>query len=102
MADIDDPGAKRFIFRSGDQLFAGFVVRSAGAVYGWVDRCPHAGMPLAGFGDRYLTREGDRILCAAHGALFRLHDGLCTSGPCANAALHPWPVRVWEGLVLTI
>ncbi|HEY5107233.1 MAG TPA: Rieske (2Fe-2S) protein [Caulobacteraceae bacterium] len=102
LADIGDPGAKGFIYRSGDQLFAGFVVRRGGAVHGWVDRCPHAGMPLAGFGDRYLTREGDLILCASHGALFRSHDGLCTSGPCAGAALRPWPVRLERGLVMTV
>ena len=100
LADLADPGAKGFIFRAGDQLFLGFLVRKAGAVHGYIDRCPHAGMPLAGFGDHYLTREGDLILCASHGALFRMNDGVCTSGPCAGLALRPWPVRVEDGLIL--
>jgi len=88
------------VFRSGDRLFAGFVVRAGARAFGWVDRCPHAAMPLAGFGDRYLTGEGDLILCAAHGALFRRHDGLCIGGPCAGRSLTPWPVRVENGVVL--
>jgi nitrite reductase/ring-hydroxylating ferredoxin subunit len=75
LADIGDPGAKGFVFRAGERLFTGFVVRVGHNAFGYVDRCPHAGMPLAAFGDRYLTREGDLILCASHGALFRLDDG---------------------------
>ncbi len=101
LAEIDDPGAKGFIFRHGDYLFAGFVVRQGEAVAGFVDRCPHAGNPLAAWGDRYLTREGDLIFCAAHGALFRPLDGLCIAGPCAGRALWPWPVRVEAGAVVT-
>ncbi len=101
LADIADPGAKGFIFRHGDYLFLGFVVRRGGAIAGFVDRCPHAGNPLAAFGDRYLTREGDLILCAAHGALFRPTDGLCIGGPCAGRALTPWPVRVEGDEILT-
>ena len=35
------------MFRDGDDLFLGFVVRSAGELVGYVDRCPHTGLPLA-------------------------------------------------------
>ncbi len=76
-------------------------MRRGGSIAGFVDRCPHAGNPLAAFGDRYLTGEGDLILCAAHGALFRPLDGVCIGGPCAGAALTPWPVRVEDGTVFT-
>jgi nitrite reductase/ring-hydroxylating ferredoxin subunit len=82
------------MFRAGEALFLGFVVRSQGGVRGWIDRCPHAGFPLAFPPDRYLTREGDLILCGSHGALFRPHDGLCVGGPCAGRHLLPWPVSV--------
>jgi nitrite reductase/ring-hydroxylating ferredoxin subunit len=81
-------------------MFAGFVVRRGGVVAGYVDSCPHAGWPLALF-DRYLTREGDRILCSGHGALFRVEDGVCTAGPCAGRALEAWPVKVEDGAVVT-
>ena len=50
---------------------------------------------------RFLTREGDFILCSSHGALFRLGDGLCVAGPCAGRSLKPWPVRVDGDTVVT-
>ncbi len=98
---LRDPGARGFIFREGEALFMGFVTRRGEAVKGWIDRCPHAGMPLAVVPDRYLTREGDLILCASHGALFRPDDGLCVGGPCAGRPLWPWPVRIADGVVVT-
>jgi nitrite reductase/ring-hydroxylating ferredoxin subunit len=98
--EIADPGAKGFEFRDGDARFAGFVVRQGGAARGYVDSCPHAGWPLASLGGRYLTREKDLILCAGHGALFRLEDGVCVAGPCAGAGLEVWPVAVVGGAVV--
>jgi nitrite reductase/ring-hydroxylating ferredoxin subunit len=100
LTDLADPGAKGFVFRQDEALFHGFLVRAAGEVRGWVDRCPHAGLPLTFLPDRYLTREGDRILCGSHGALFRL-DGLCVGGPCAGESLTSWPVRLDHGDVVT-
>ncbi len=93
LADLAEPGAKGFRFREGDALFHGFIVRAAGEVRGWVDRCPHASLPLAFTPDRYLTASGDMILCGSHGALFR-HDGLCIGGPCAGQSLTLWAVRI--------
>ena len=101
LAEIADPGAKGFLFREGDALFLGFVVRRGEAVVGYIDRCPHVGMPLAMTPDRYLTREGDLILCASHGALFRIADGMCVGGPCAGRGLHEWAVRTDGGAVAT-
>jgi nitrite reductase/ring-hydroxylating ferredoxin subunit len=92
--ELADPGSRGFLFREGEFLFMGFVVRVGDGVSGWVDHCPHAGMPLAVVPNRYLTREGDLILCASHGALFGLDDGKCVGGPCAGKSLWPWRVRV--------
>lgn len=101
LAEIPDPGAKGFVFREGERMFLGFVVHRAGGVFGYVDVCPHAGSPLANPVGRFLTREGDLILCAAHGALFRIEDGLATSGPCAGDRLRVWPVAVVGDQVVT-
>jgi nitrite reductase/ring-hydroxylating ferredoxin subunit len=102
LIEIPEPGSKGFDFRLGQDVFAGFVVRKAGRVAGYIDECPHAGWPLAVLPDRYLTRENDRIFCGGHGALFRIEDGLCTSGPCEGDRLEPWPVAVdADGMVRT-
>jgi len=101
LAEIADPGSKGFLFRQGEALFMGFVVRLGDEVCGYLDRCPHTGLPLSILPDRYLTRESDLILCSSHGALFRLGDGYCVAGPCAGRRLWPWPVRIEGADVVT-
>jgi nitrite reductase/ring-hydroxylating ferredoxin subunit len=101
LAELADPGAKGFRFRQDRALFAGFLVRQGSEIRGYVDSCPHNGWPLSVLDDRYLTRDGDRIICAAHGAVFRPLDGLCVGGPCADEHLSPWPVAVLGGEVFT-
>jgi nitrite reductase/ring-hydroxylating ferredoxin subunit len=100
LSDLPDPGAKGFRFREGEQLFHGFVVRASGEVRGWIDQCPHAGLPLAFTPDRYLTSAGDHILCASHGALFRL-DGACVAGPCVGQRLSPWSICLEGDAIVT-
>lgn len=101
LADLADPGSKGFRFRQDSKMFAGFVVRIGTEIRGYVDSCPHAGWPLAAWDDRYLTREGDLILCGGHAALFRPLDGVCIAGPCADERLTPWPIAVVDGQVVT-
>lgn len=98
---IDDGAARNFVLAIGDGRFHGFVVRRGGEVHGYVDRCPHMGLPLAKRLDDYLAPEGDLIACSWHGALFEIGTGACVGGPCAGGALTPWPVRVEDGLLKT-
>lgn len=98
---LADPGARNFVLQIGEDLFHGFVVRQGREVRGYVDRCPHAGLPLAQHLDQYLTPDGAMIVCAWHGALFEPAEGRCVGGPCANARLTPWPVEVRDGMVRT-
>ena len=99
--DIAEPGARSFVLQIGEAYFHGFVVRKDGAVAGYVDRCPHAGNPLAIELDRYLTPDGSLILCAWHGAAFEPLTGACVAGPCAGGRLTPWPVQVAAGVIRT-
>ena len=101
LADLPDPGARNFVLQIGEAYFHGFVVRKDGAVRGYVDRCPHMGLPLAKRLDDYLTDSGDLIECDWHGALFRPEDGMCVAGPCAGQRLRAWPVEVVGGRVRT-
>ena len=99
--DIPDPGSRAFHVRALDKLFLGFVVRRGEALMGYVDSCPHTGQPLGGPTGRHVTRENDLILCTGHGALFRIEDGVCTSGPCEGQRLEEWAVVIVDGAVVT-
>ena len=98
---IADGAARNFVLQIGEAYFHGFVVRKDGAVAGYVDRCPHAGNPLAIELDRYLTPDGSLILCAWHGAAFEPLTGLCVAGPCAGGRLTPWSVKTEGGVIRT-
>ncbi|WGU39055.1 MULTISPECIES: Rieske (2Fe-2S) protein [unclassified Phenylobacterium] len=98
---IADGAARNFVLQIGEGFFHGFVVRRGGEVRGYVDRCPHAGLPLAQKLDDYLTPTGDLIACSWHGALFDIDSGACVGGPCAGSALRPWPVVLADGWIRT-
>jgi nitrite reductase/ring-hydroxylating ferredoxin subunit len=90
LADLPDGGARGFdpFGRGRDTVFA---VRQGGAVRVWADRCPHHGTPMPWRKDAYLNAAGDRIVCAAHGALFEPDTGLCVQGPCLGERLRALP-----------
>jgi nitrite reductase/ring-hydroxylating ferredoxin subunit len=98
---IADGAARNYVLQIGDKRFHGFVVRKGEAVFGYVDRCPHAGLPLAQELDRYLTPDGDLIMCSWHGAVFTVEAGACVCCPCVGAKLSPWPVEAREGRIVT-
>jgi nitrite reductase/ring-hydroxylating ferredoxin subunit len=101
LESIADPGARNFVLQIREAFFHGFAVRRGGAVFGYVDRCPHAGLPLAQALDAYLTPDKALIACSWHGALFTIEDGLCVAGPCGGARLGAWPLKVEGGRVVT-
>lgn len=98
---IADGAARNYVLQIGEARFHGFVVRKGEAVFGYVDRCPHQGLPLAQQLDHYLTPDGGLIACSWHGAVFTVEEGTCVGGPCVGARLSPWPVAVREGRVVT-
>jgi nitrite reductase/ring-hydroxylating ferredoxin subunit len=99
LALIPDNTARNFVIELRAGRFHGFVVRRGDTAYGYVDRCPHMGLPLAQKLDDYLA--ADKIACSWHGALFDIATGKCLAGPCPGAALTPWAVRVDAGTIIT-
>jgi nitrite reductase/ring-hydroxylating ferredoxin subunit len=101
VADIAEPGARSVVVQIGEAYFHGLLVHRDGVIRGYVDRCPHLGVPLARKLDDYLTPDANLIACSWHGALFRVEDGMCVGGPCAGGRLTQWPVTVVDGIVTT-
>jgi len=100
LGDIEDGQARGFSLADGREIF---VVRAGTAVYGYLNVCPHQGTPLDWTPDRFISDDTGLVLCATHGAMFEIADGLCVSGPCAGAHLRAVPVRVnGDGQVVVV
>lgn len=94
LSDIADGGSQRFTADVDGSPQALMAVRRDRRVFVYVNACPHIGAPLDFLPGRFLNSEGTHILCANHGALFRIEDGLCVHGPCAGKALQAIPAAV--------
>ena len=101
LARIADGGARNYVLQMRAGRFHGFAVRQGERAYGYADRCPHAGLPLAQRLDDYLTPDGALIACSWHGALFDIASGACVGGPCAGQRLTLWPLVVIDGELVT-
>ena len=95
--DVSSPGAKGFTLGDGPEALEIFVVRDASGVHAYVNDCPHTGGPLDWTPDRFLTLDKRLILCATHGALFRVRDGTCVGGPCAGRSLAAVRISIVDG-----
>lgn len=100
VTEVDAQGARGFTIGGGDWPLRGVVVRAAGELRAFVNRCPHAGHPLNLLPDRFLTPDGSLLLCSSHGALFEKQTGLCVAGPCAGRSLVPVAIEVRCGFVM--
>jgi len=97
--DLGDPDSRGVELETPDGEAAVFVVRRDGHVLAYRNRCPHTGAPLDWMPGRFLDPEGEMIVCATHGALFRIDDGYCVFGPCRGQSLTPVPSLCEAGTV---
>ena len=97
--EIADGGARGFAPPAGG--FTGmFAVRRGAAAFVYVNSCPHIGVPLDWAPDRFLTGDGQHIVCATHGAEFDIATGLCLRGPCLGDRLEAVPVEIRDGAIM--
>ncbi len=101
LCDIADGGAKGFEIGEGPEAFEFFIARKGARIYAYENSCPHTGGPLDWTPDRFICKESGHILCATHGALFRLETGQCLAGPCVGERLRALRVSIdGEDIVL--
>ena len=63
-----------------------FVQTEKSGLRAWVNACPHEGRRLDYAPGKFLI-DKQNLVCAAHGASFRLTDGFCVGGPCRGESL---------------
>jgi nitrite reductase/ring-hydroxylating ferredoxin subunit len=100
LGDISDGGAKEYVFGRGTTVFSMFVVRRGGAVYGYLNICPHYSLPLNYRAGQFLSDDGNRIRCTMHFSEFRIEDGCGVAGAGEGCWLDPVPVHVENGMIV--
>jgi len=75
------------------------VVRRGERIAGFVNCCPHMGLPLDWKPDRLALGGGAFLRCSHHGAVFRVDDGVCVAGPCLGDSLDVVKLRIVDGVV---
>ena len=76
-----------------------FVVRFAGRVYGYLNRCAHQPMELDWREGEMFDDEGRNLICSTHGALYAPDSGRCLGGPCGGSPLLRLRVEERDGRV---
>lgn len=84
--------------RQGRPLRAVVLLGPCQQLRAYVDRCRHLPIPLDTSG-RYLSDDGEHLLCRTHGARYRISDGHCVDGPCRGMSLWPLLTEVIGGEV---
>ncbi len=98
--DVPDGGSNGFVAATPSGVRKPFLaVRRGPRVSVYVNSCPHTGAPLDFRPGQFLNHDKTLILCSTHGALFRIEDGFCVSGPCAGKWLEAVPTEVRGGTV---
>ena len=97
--EVREGAGRGFRLGSGPGQIPVFVIRKDGALYAYINRCPHVGTPLDWTEDQFFDPNG-LLLCGTHGARFRAADGYCVSGPCFGKSLKPAPIRLSDGEIL--
>lgn len=96
--DIPDGQARGFDSPDHDHRSI-FAVRRGLRAFVYVNECPHAGAELEYAQDRFLSADGERIICFAHSAHFAVETGHCVGGPCTGQALQAVPATIVDGVV---
>lgn len=75
------------------------IWREGDVLRGFVNQCPHLGLPLETFPDRFLSADGTHLICSAHGAQFDA-EGACFAGPCKGASLQQLDLRIVDEMII--
>ncbi len=102
IADDGSGGSGGFFTDSTDGRLLYMVIRKGAKVFVYENACPHTGLPLDFKPGRFLTPDGGLIQCSNHGAKFRIHDGVCVSGPCEGESLTPVAAEIRDGRVFLV
>ncbi len=99
-AAVEDGGTGvRFSVSHHGETVPAFVVRHAGRIYAYVNRCGHVPVELDWLPGEFYDDSKLYLICATHGALYAPDTGRCIGGRCNGRGLTPLPVEERDGII---
>ena len=98
--DVPNHGAIVIDIWPNGELISIILARKNAEVYGYINRCPHAGWPLENFNGSFIFTPNFDLVCAAHGAIFDVTNGHCLGGPGQSRPLQKYPITIKDGLII--
>ena len=86
IAEIPDGGALAVDIPDHGNTRSLLLLRLGEQVSAFENECPHAARRLDWAPGKFLIEDG-YLICAAHGAMFTIPDGVCVAGPCRGENL---------------
>ena len=102
LEEVPDKGAKEVAFGEGYDCFRVLLLRSGESVRAYRNRCAHLHIALNYEPDVFHILDGDVLMCAHHGAMYPIADGVCFDGPCEGARLMSIPVAIRGAAVVIV
>lgn len=99
-AEVPAGGGKEVVLGEGNYAFRILLLRWSGGIRAFRNRCAHVHIPLNYEPDTFHVFDDDVLMCAHHGAMFRIGSGECFDGPCERFSLTIIPVAVRDGVVV--
>ena len=85
-----------------NDIWPAFVVRHAQGVAAYINRCAHLALELDWDRGHFFDLNQRDLICATHGALYRVDTGECVGGPCNGTGLEALKVVERGGTVYMI
>lgn len=77
----------------------GFVIRSDGQAFAYVNRCAHVPVELDWQQGKFFNVTNEWLICATHGAMYAPNTGECVTGPCKGKQLTPLALTEANGII---
>jgi nitrite reductase/ring-hydroxylating ferredoxin subunit len=100
LSDVPEGGGSMRQLAVGPERVPLLVLRSGAQCYGYINRCPHFGMPLAVQDAHLIVQPHQWVKCNVHYARFRWQDGFCEAGDCAGESLERVDLCIVNGRVV--
>jgi len=74
-----------------------FVINFDYQYFAYLNKCGHIAVQLDYMPGEFFTDDGQRLICATHGAEYAPDTGACLGGPCYGVGLEPLEIVERDG-----